>query len=76
MDVEVASLLQKNTIVRPCNQPDNIEHMRDSSIQRKPWGVVYKTHENIVVKNCMEFLQDEHCYKFGTLSGILMKSEM
>lgn len=74
MDVEVASYFQKNTSVGPSKQPNNLDHMQYSYIQKEPCGIVYKVHENRELKNNMMFLQDKHCYRKEVLSGMLFKA--
>lgn len=72
MDVKVVEILKKNI----CVQPKNIKQIKDGFIKKKPWGVVYKVHENRIMKNRMMYLQDKHCYKSSTLTVILTKTKM
>lgn len=74
--LEMASVFQKNTSIVPSVQIHNVEELRDGSIQKEPWIVVYKVHENRVVKIYMLFLQDKHCYKPVPLIGILTKAKI
>lgn len=69
-------MLKKTQVLKPCEQPENVEEMRDRFIQKYPRGVVNKVHEGTQVKNCMFFLQDKHYYKSDTFTGILTKAEI
>lgn len=66
----------KKTSVKPFDQLDHLDEIQDGLIQKDPWGIVYKVHENHIVKNYMMFLQDKHCYKSITVTEILTKTDI
>lgn len=46
MDVEIENVLTKKLILKPMEQPEDLENFKVGFIQKEPWGVVYKTFEN------------------------------
>ncbi|CAI9287246.1 unnamed protein product [Lactuca saligna] len=74
MDVEIASILKRKLILKPFDQPQNIENIRGGLIDKEYWSIVYKK-EGEEIKNCMFFLRDKHLYPTSALNSILSRAK-
>ncbi|CAI9296083.1 unnamed protein product [Lactuca saligna] len=75
IDVEITSILKKMPILKPEEQPKDVQHLKTGIIQKKHWRIVYKRKEGEVVQNCMFFLMDKHLYSSSALKTILSSTE-
>lgn len=55
MDVEIENVLTKKLILKPMEQPEDLENLNVGFTQKETWDVVYKTSENREMC-CMMFL--------------------
>ncbi|CAI9271898.1 unnamed protein product [Lactuca saligna] len=55
MDVEIAGVLNNRPILKPNEQPEDIEYLKARSIRKKHWNIVYKRKKGEVVQNNMFF---------------------
>lgn len=58
IDVEIATVLKRNLLLKSSKEPGGLENLKEDFIQKNPLGVVYKVHEDGVLRNNMLYLQD------------------
>lgn len=68
MDIEIASVLNKRPIMKPFEEPKDIQDLPVGLIDKEYWSIVYKKKEGAVLKNCMFFLRDKHLYSTSTMN--------
>ena len=57
MHGKIRELFNPRPILKPMEQLDDVESFKVGFIQKKPWGVVYKTSMNHEMKNCIMFFE-------------------
>ncbi|CAI9294642.1 unnamed protein product [Lactuca saligna] len=75
MDVETALVLKRKPILKPFDQPQNIENLKGGFVDKEYWSIVYKNKEGQEIKNSMFFLRDKNLYPTSYLNSIMARSE-
>ena len=75
MDVEIASVLKKRPILKPEEDPKDLQKLKVGKIQKEHWSVVYNRREGQNVQKIMCFLRDKHLYSSTSLKTILEMTE-
>lgn len=75
MDVKISSVLKKRPILKPLEQPKDIQKLKVGAIQKEHWSIVYKRKDGDVVQNYMFFLRDKHLYSSAASKTILSLAE-
>ncbi|CAI9282883.1 unnamed protein product [Lactuca saligna] len=75
MDVDIVVILKRKPILNPFLLPDDFGIFNVGFTERDRWGVIYKTKEDKIVKNCMLFLRDKHMYSIASLNRTLERFE-
>lgn len=66
MDNDIATILRRNIAAKPRQQPKKLENVREGMIKKNPWGIVYKVHEDRMLKNKLLFLDEKHLFSSDT----------
>ncbi|CAI9280978.1 unnamed protein product [Lactuca saligna] len=75
MYVEISSVLNRRSIVKPMDHPEDLDSLKVGFIENENWGMVFKVKENEVPKKCMFYLIDKHFYSYVALNQILSNAE-
>ncbi|CAI9295671.1 unnamed protein product [Lactuca saligna] len=71
LDVEIASVLKKRPILKPKEQPKDIQKMGVGIIQKEHCIIVYNRKQGEAIQKSIFFLQDKHLYFTAALKTIL-----
>jgi len=71
LDVEIASLLNSQPLVKPEKDPSGVARMKLGVINKKHWSVVYKKQVGNKVSKSMFYLKDKHLYSKETLETLI-----
>ncbi|CAI9280706.1 unnamed protein product [Lactuca saligna] len=73
MDVDIATVLKKNTTAVPKEAPKDLEKLKPRKIYKEVWFVVYQSREQTGadVRKSYFYLDDKHLYNTACLEFIL-----
>ncbi|CAI9266200.1 unnamed protein product [Lactuca saligna] len=74
MDVEIASVSKKKLIMKPFEEPEDIQQFPEGLIENENWSIVYKK-EGGVLNNYTFFLRDKHLYSTCDVNQILERAK-
>ncbi|CAI9275956.1 unnamed protein product [Lactuca saligna] len=75
MDVDITSIMKKSPILKPKEQPKDIQNLNVGVIWNKHWRIIYKRKEDEDIHKCMCFLMDKHLYSMNVLKLIISLAE-
>ena len=68
MDIEIASVLNKRPIMKPFEEPKDIQDLPGGLIDKEYWSIMYKKKEGSVLKSYMFFLRVKHLYSTSVMN--------
>lgn len=71
MNVEIASVLKKMSILKPIEQSKDIQKLKVGIIKKEHWSIIYNRKEVDAVQKSMFYLRDKHLYSTAALKSIL-----
>ncbi|CAI9294355.1 unnamed protein product [Lactuca saligna] len=72
-NIEIASILNNRPIMKPFEEPEDIQDLPSGVIDEEYRSIVYKKKEGGVLKNCKFFLRDKHSYSTNEMNQILVR---